>query len=54
MKESDALKLAQMAVVDCQHYKAVEKLEIIAVLMDRERVALFVEQEREKNNEAVL
>lgn len=54
MKESDALKLAQMAVVDCQHYKAVEKLEIIKVLMEKEDLALFVEREKEKNNEAVL
>lgn len=54
MKESDALKLAQMAVVDCQHFKAVEKLEIIEVLMDKEKLALYVERELEKNNETVL
>lgn len=44
MKESIAFKMAQMAVVNSLSLKAEDKLEIRHVLMDKEKVALYVEE----------
>ena len=44
MKESIALHMAQIAVVNSLAIKAEDKLEVLKVLMDREKTALYVEE----------
>ena len=48
MKESIALHMAQIAVVNSLAIKAEDKLEILHVLMDKEKVALYVEEAEEE------
>lgn len=51
MKESIALHMAQIAVVNSLAIKAEDKLEVLKVLMDREGLALFREKETEVKTE---
>ena len=54
MKKSEIYRLAQIAVLQSTTTNYADKLDILRELMDKERVALFVEkQEEEKVNEAV-
>lgn len=54
MKKSEMYKLAQAAVMNCTNIKNCDRLEILRELMQKEDVALFVEeQEKEKANEAI-
>lgn len=53
MKESIAIKLAQRSVLNDGNLAEREKLEVLRVLMDREKIALIMEQyeEEQANNE---
>ena len=49
MKESTALRMAQIAVVNSLAIKAEDKLEVLKVLMDKEKVALYCEEVEAKD-----
>ena len=49
MKASTALKLAQFAVMEAQSITREEKLEIIKILIDKEDLALYMEEVEAKN-----
>ena len=55
MKKSQIYRLAQMAVVNSLCIPAVDKLEVLRELMDKESLAEYVEKQEEKEipNEAV-
>ena len=48
MKKSEMYKYAQCAVVDVPNLTTLSKLEILRELMAKEDVALFVEEQEEK------
>ena len=53
MKKSQALYKAQLAVLHEPELDFEEKLEILAVLMEEEKLAKFSERQKEKENETV-
>ena len=57
MKKSDALHLAQIAVVNSANISPNNKVEIMKYLIDDERFALFCENKEEQevhNNERII
>ena len=48
MKKSSLFHLAQIAVVNSQSIAVTDKLEILAELMDAEKLALWREKQEEK------
>jgi hypothetical protein len=53
MKKSQAFYKAQLAVLHEPELDFEEKLEILAVLMEEEKLAKFSERQKEKENETV-
>lgn len=49
MKASTALRMAQYAVMEAQSIEVEDKLEILKVLMDKEELALYMEEVEAKN-----
>lgn len=49
MKPSTALRMAQYAIMEAQSITREEKLEIIKILMDKEELALYMEEVEAKN-----
>ena len=48
MKKSEALKLAMFAVLGYDAIGKADKLEVLKVLIDEERIALYSEKEEEE------
>jgi hypothetical protein len=53
MKKSEIYRLAQQAVIFSPHIQISEKPEILRELIDKEDVALFVEEQEEKKKAEV-
>lgn len=53
MKKSQAFYKAQLAVLNDPNMNFEETLEILAVLMEEEKMAKFSERKKEKENETV-
>lgn len=53
MKKSEMFKVAQIAVVNSLSICVTDKLEVLRELMDKEDVALYVEEQAEKEKQAV-
>ena len=53
MKKSEIYKVAQVAVLRDQSLSAITRLEVLRVLTKEEDLALFVEKEKEKKEQAV-
>ena len=49
MKASTALRMAQYAVMEAQSIEVEDRLEILKVLMDKEDLALYMEEAEAKN-----
>ena len=53
MKKSERYYLAMCEVIDNHHLATADKLEVLEVLMDDRRTALYVERTEEENNDSV-
>ena len=53
MKKSQALYKAQLSVLNDQSITFEETLEILAVLMEEEKLAKFSERQKEAKNEVI-
>lgn len=53
MKKSEKYRLAMCAVLENSYLTTTDKLEILDVLMDDRRTALFTEKRGETENESV-
>jgi hypothetical protein len=53
MKKREIYKVAQQAVADAQFLSADVKIEVLRLLFAQEDTAKWLEEQQEKNNEAV-
>ncbi len=50
MKKSEAYTLAMVAVIDCERFTVIEKLEILEQLMDQRKHERWYEEREAKEN----